>query len=1704
MGRDNQRGGRGASRGGRGGRGPSRRTTTTETKEKLSTAAPELKDHIFYINKPDQAHNFIESKKQLLWYLNKELKDGGVMMQALEDEKDFSETEPKPIETDAKGDPVLDAEGNVKLKQIDKSTFEGYKFDVEHKEWREKNTAYKKNKVTTCGIILNQCTKAVHTKLEAKVEWNEIRMDPIKLMKAIKAITQDSEDEKYHMQSVLTLLKRVVNSHQLENESLSLYAKRFKTNVDLLETKFGKLNMEECCENDPKYKTADVNTQEQMKKGAYDRFLALTFMKGSTSQKAKELGRKCNNEYNKGINSYPETVDQAHHMIHHHALEGTPQQPNKKKQASEDGGTQGAVFTEVQLRGLTAGKDGNVHPKVTCHKCNKKGHYKNQCPAEGQTRQQGSANANAGSDATQGGGTQSQSGRQTSDQSQSGVSVITNEDGNTTEQGTTSANIRTGVNLSMLGSPQSNRLVQEANTTMKKAAKLAASNMNLEQKMRFWILLDNQSTDHIFCNKAFLHDIRLSNETLELLSNGGKLTTSQTGQFEQFKERVWYHEKGVTNILSFARVRALGYKIEYDYEADCFTVSSPRGKVVFQATQEGLYAYKVNNPAESTGVVLLNSVEENKKRFSKRQIARADRAKDLYETIGFTSMRDFETIVKMNGIRNNPVVSEDIRIMKEIYGDYNVFALKGKATRSKPKVVRRDYINVPKELKLKFENIELCIDIMYVQGLAFLVGVSKHIHLFTVKWIPNRKKLTLAEAIDETLRIYNKAGFLITDVHCDTEFKCLEKEMSDDENHNIRMHWVARNQHVPEIERGIRTMKERIRSMWHAMVYARIPKVMIKLLVYRQVKWLNSFPPKGGISAYYSPRTIMGGTPIDYETHCKFNFGAYVQAEYLSDPTNTMEERTKDAIYLDTLDGPQGGYECMNLRTGRIITAYKLYELPVTDLVKARVEELARQDKVPTKLTFVDPRKKVPDDEDDGEIPDLDDASIAGVDEVDEVEPLHPETIELELHEDDELFHMANEEDGSGIDEPYVIDLTGEEDDDEYYATKDMLQQGSEADQRPIIKQEVIKQEEEYPADSMQELRAAEAEMDATLEATMQEFREEAERPRREVQPVDRLQPSTVPGEFAKGQSYSQGSCHLLTQGMKPDMEYDRTESIVMARTMISMVQTYSLKAGIKKFGDKAVKAAAKEMTQLHERNCFKPVDVRTLTEQERKKALESLIFLTEKRDGNIKVRACANGSKQRQWMTKEDTSSPTVSLPAVLATAVIDAYEGREVAVIDIPNAFVQTENVGEVVHMKIRGEMALILVQLFSEYYKDYLTEENGTPVLYVQVLKALYGLLQSSLLYYKKFVKDIEEIGFKLNPYDPCVANKMVDGKQLTLTWHVDDVKASHVNAKVIDDLVEWCQKKYGGVTKVTPSRGKKHDYLAIGLDYSTPGVVKIDMTGYVKSMVEDFKYPEELGNKVPKTPAAAHLFEVRDNAEKLDAEKAEEFHHVVAKGLFLCKRARDDIQPTIAFLTTRVKEPDQDDWNKLLRLLRFLKATQNVVKTLEISNLGIVQWWADAAFGVHIDMKSHTGGVMSMGKGAVQSISQKQKLNTKSSTEAELVGADDVMIHLMWMKNFLEAQGYGVKQTILYQDNTSAMLLEKNGKESSGKRTRHINIRYFYIKDRIEKGDVEIKYCPTDEMVADYMSKPLQGKPFRKFFRFIMNIKQGEPYYNVITK
>ena len=123
-------------------------------------------------------------------------------------------------------------------------------------------------------------------------------------------------------------------------------------------------------------------------------------------------------------------------------------------------------------------------------------------------------------------------------------------------------------------------------------------------------------------------------------------------------------------------------------------------------------------------------------------------------------------------------------------------------------------------------------------------------------------------------------------------------------------------------------------------------------------------------------------------------------------------------------------------------------------------------------------------------------------------------------------------------------------------------------------------------------------------------------------------------------------------------------------------VTTYSLNKAYKKFGDKSTKSAKKETAQLHDRECFKPIHKKDLIEIEKKQALESLIFLTEKKSGELKARHCANGSTQQQYMDQEEVSSPTVSTESTILTAVIEAYKNHNVSTGDILSAFIQTSH--------------------------------------------------------------------------------------------------------------------------------------------------------------------------------------------------------------------------------------------------------------------------------------------------------------------------------------------------------------------------------------------------------------------------------------------
>jgi hypothetical protein len=255
----------------------------------------------------------------------------------------------------------------------------------------------------------------------------------------------------------------------------------------------------------------------------------------------------------------------------------------------------------------------------------------------------------------------------------------------------------------------------------------------------------------------------------------------------------------------------------------------------------------------------------------------------------------------------------------------------------------------------------------------------------------------------------------------------------------------------------------------------------------------------------------------------------------------------------------------------------------------------------------------------------------------------------------------------------------------------------------------------------------------------------------------------------------------------------------------------------------------------------------------------------------------------------------------------------------------------------------------------------------------------------------------------------------------------------------------------------------------------------MDDYVEDMLAFC--PVEEGTRKANTPAAENLFEIDEASPQLNKKDHEMFHSTVAKALYLCLRVRPDIATAVSFLTTRVSCSTKQDWAKMMRMLLYLKNNAHRGILLPTKGDIRVDAYVDAAFCSHVDGKSHTGVIVRIGGALVMTKSTKQKIVSRDSTEAETIGLSDHTDKILWFHHFLKSQGYDPEPPIIYQDNKSTISLVTKG---GGKpRTRHLRARQYGVKQQIDAGEYTIEYCVTEAMIADVLTKPLQGAKYILF-------------------
>jgi hypothetical protein len=530
-----------------------------------------------------------------------------------------------------------------------------------------------------------------------------------------------------------------------------------------------------------------------------------------------------------------------------------------------------------------------------------------------------------------------------------------------------------------------------------------------------------------------------------------------------------------------------------------------------------------------------------------------------------------------------------------------------------------------------------------------------------------------------------------------------------------------------------------------------------------------------------------------------------------------------------------------------------------------------------------------------------------------------------------------------------------------------------------------------------------------------------------------------------------------------------------------------TVRQAIDKLGTDAIKSIVAEMMSLNSIGTFEGVDVSSMSREQLRLVITSKLFLKEKYSAEglfekLKARLVAGGHLQDREIY-DNARSPTASTTSLFMVAAIAASEGRAVATIDFPSAFLNSEmpTDGPQVLMKLNKFETMVLCSIDKKYNK--FVRDDGTCV--VRLRRALYGCVESARLWYEKLTADLERLGFVKNKLDECVMNRIdADGKQQTLIIHVDDVMITACSEAAIDGIIAEIQGRY---PSLVIKRGRRLTYLGMIFDFQETGKVKVTMDHFVAEFLDDFAAKI---TGVAQSPASDDLFKVNESSTVLHGTEKAFFHSATAKLLYLGKRVRPDILTAVSFLCKRVTAPTEQDSQKLKRLIRYLRGSRDKGICFEGSKQIQVYAYVDSSYGVHTDLKSHTGVVIGIGKGPVYAKSSGQKLNTKSSTEAELVGLSDSTPQVIWARAFLEEQGYAVGAAKVYQDNMSTIALVKNGKSNSN-RTRHIAVRFFFVADRVKSKEINIEYMPTGEMLADILTKPLQGALFKKLRNQLLN-------------
>jgi hypothetical protein len=576
--------------------------------------------------------------------------------------------------------------------------------------------------------------------------------------------------------------------------------------------------------------------------------------------------------------------------------------------------------------------------------------------------------------------------------------------------------------------------------------------------------------------------------------------------------------------------------------------------------------------------------------------------------------------------------------------------------------------------------------------------------------------------------------------------------------------------------------------------------------------------------------------------------------------------------------------------------------------------------------------------------------------------------------------------------------------------------------------------------------------------------------------------------------------------------QLDPTQNIISKLSRVYSTYTINSSDGIKP-GEEPnnskqlqQEAIRLELTQMNDKDVFETVTVLELqTTYKETHIINSLMFTKCKfnAQGHFvkwKGRLAARGDEQDWSPDNSAKSSPTANIISINTLLSLAINQKKIIWTSDVPGAYLHAD-INEIIIMRLPKtctEIWLSILKIPESSFHLYIRKDY----VYVKLKKALYGLLQSSLLWYKNISSFLCEIGFESCINDNCIFYREINNKMYYIGLYVDDLIHICDGNESKDMIASKLNEKYG---KMDHHFGNQFSFLSlsINIDYIN-NIITIDQNNYITKILESFG--DNYGKSFNQYPTSATFDkEICDfnESELLKKDQVHTYKSFIMSIMFVAIRTRPDLLFAINVLSTKMSQPSVNDMEALDYLIGYIRAHPSLHLTYTCKNSDDNFWdnielFIDASWSLYGNSKGQSGCILRVFGNTVLCKTMKQHIVTKSSTESEIVAVDDFLPYGIWLCNLLRELKINYKGPMtVYQDNTSGVKIIKKG-FGNFKRTKHFINKFYWIKQYVDNGTIDFKYIPTNKMSADIFTKSLTGYLFYVFIYFIMDPNFGKKF------